>query len=149
MTLEPPLGSGPYRISRFAAGRFIEYERVEDYWGKDIPVNKGRYNIQSVTYEYFSDEHVIHEAHKAGAMDARLEGVAKRWATEYDFPGHRKGLFIKDLISTERPFGMVFGVLFNLRMPKFQDVRVREALSLAYNFEWSNRVLYHSFYKFI
>jgi microcin C transport system substrate-binding protein len=146
-SLEIPLGSGPYIITQVDPGRKIVYELVEDYWGTDIPVNKGRYNIQTVTYEYFSDEHVIHEAHKAGAMDARLEGVAKRWATEYDFPGYRKGLFIKDLISTERPFGMVFGVFFNLRMAKFQDVQVREALSLAYNFEWSNRVLYHGFYN--
>jgi len=146
-SLEIPLGSGPYKISTIDPGRKIVYELVEDYWGKDIPVNKGRYNIRTVTYEYFSDENVIHETHKAGAIDARLEGVAKRWATEYDFPGYRKGFFIKDLLSTERPFGMVFGVFFNLRMPKFQDVRVREALSLAYNFEWSNRVLYHGFYN--
>lgn len=103
--------------------------------------------MQTVVYDYFRDEHVIHEAKKVGAVDVNLEGVAKRWATEYDFPGYRAGLFIKDLIKTERPAGMIFGVAFNLRKAKFQDVRVREALATAYDFEWSNRVLYHSFYK--
>lgn len=145
-TLEPPLGSGPYRIAEVDPGRKMVYERVRDYWAADIPVMKGRFNFDRVVYDYFSDENVIHEAHKAGIVDARLEGVAKRWATEYDFPGHQAGYFVKDLIVTERPYGMVFGVVFNLRLPKFQDVRVREALALAYDFQWSNRVLYHSFY---
>ena len=145
-TLEPPLGSGPYRVVDVDPGHSITLELVEDYWGRDIPVNKGRYNIKTVVYDYFKDEHVIHEAHKAGALDARLEGVAKRWATEYDFPAYRQGLFIKDLIRTERPVGMIFGTAFNLRKPKYQDVRVREALALAYDFEWLNRVLHHGFY---
>jgi microcin C transport system substrate-binding protein len=145
-TLEIPLGSGPYRIAEVDPGRKIVYERVDDYWGRDVPVMKGRFNFQRVVYDYFSDENVIHEAHKAGIVDVVLEGVAKRWATGYDFPGTEQGYFVKDLIKTERPFGMVFGVLFNLRLPKFQDVRVREALALAYDFEWSNRVLYHGFY---
>lgn len=146
-TLEAPLGSGPYRILSVDPGRKMEYELVDDYWGRNLPVMKGRYNFRRVVYDYFSDENVIHEAHKAGVVDARLEGVAKRWATGYDFPGVERGLFIKDLIETERPFGMVFGVVLNLRMPKFQDPRVREALALAYDFEWSNKVLYHGFYE--
>jgi microcin C transport system substrate-binding protein len=146
-TLDIPLGSGAYRITEVDPGRKIVYERVDDYWGKDIAVMKGRFNFDRVVYDYFSDENVIHEAHKAGVVDARLEGVAKRWATEYDFPGYRDGYFIKDLIVTERPFGMAFGLLFNLRMEKFRDVRVREAIALAYDFEWNNRVLNHSFYE--
>lgn len=146
-TLEAPLGSGAYRISEVDPGRKIVFERVHDYWGRDIPVMKGRFNFDRVEYDYFSDENVIHEAHKAGVVDARLEGVAKRWATEYDFPGAEAGLFIKDLIVTERPFGMVFGLLFNMRLERFQDARVREALALAYDFEWSNRILYHGFYE--
>ncbi len=146
-TLEAPLGSGPYRIVAVDPGRKMEYALVDDYWGRDIPVMKGRFNFRRVVYDYFSDENVIHEAHKAGVVDARLEGVAKRWATGYDFPGVERGLFVKDLIETERPFGMVFGVVFNLRLPKFQDRRVREALALAYDFEWSNKVLYHGFYE--
>jgi microcin C transport system substrate-binding protein len=146
-TLDIPLGSGAYRITEVDPGRKIVYERVDDYWGKDIAVMKGRFNFDRVVYDYFSDENVIHEAHKAGVVDARLEGVAKRWATEYDFPGYRDGYFIKDLIVTERPFGMAFGLLFNLRMEKFRDARVREAIALAYDFEWNNRVLNHSFYE--
>jgi microcin C transport system substrate-binding protein len=145
-TLEPPLGSGPYRIVEVEPGRKIVYERVEDYWAESIPVMKGRYNFERVTYDYFSDENVIHEAHKARVVDARLEGVAKRWAKEYDFPGVSAGHFVKDLIVTERPMGMVFGIVFNLRQPKFQDIRVREALALAYDFQWSNKILYHGFY---
>lgn len=146
-SLEIPLGSGPYRIVEVDPGRKIVYELVDDYWGRDVPVNRGRYNIARVVYDYFSDENVIHEAHKAGVVDAKLEGVAKRWATEYDFPGYERGLFVKDLITTERPVGMVFGLLFNMRLEKFKDRRVREALALAYDFEWSNRVLYHGFYE--
>jgi len=146
-TLEIPLGSGPYRLVEVDPGHTVTYELVEDYWGRNIPVNKGRYNMQTVVYDYFKDEHVIHEAKKVGAVDVNLEGVAKRWATEYDFPGYRQGLFIKDLIKTERPAGMIFGVAFNLRKAKFQDIRVREALATAYDFEWSNRVLYHGFYE--
>ena len=146
-TLEIPLGSGPYRVVEVDPGHTVTLELVENYWGRDIPVNKGRYNMQTVVYDYFKDEHVIHEAKKVGAVDANQEGVAKRWATEYDFPGFRQGLFIKNLIKTERPAGMIFGVAFNLRKSKFQDIRVREALATAYDFEWSNRVLYHSFYE--
>jgi microcin C transport system substrate-binding protein len=146
-TLDIPLGSGPYRIVAIDPGRKITYELVDDYWARDIAVNKGRFNLAEVVYEYFSDENVIHEAHKAGVVDARMEGVAKRWATEYDFPGYQNGLFIKNLIATERPFGMVFGVMFNLRLNKFKDIRVREALALAYDFEWSNRILYYGFYE--
>jgi|TARA_Y100000310_G_scaffold339231_1_gene431277 microcin C transport system substrate-binding protein len=146
-TLEIPLGSGPYRVVAVDPGHTVTLELVEDYWGKDIPVNKGRYNVQKVVYDYYKDEHVIHEAKKVGAVDGNLEGVAKRWATEYDFPGYRQGLFIKNLIKTERPWGMENSMVFNLRKAKFQDVRVREALATAYDFEWANRVLYYSFYK--
>ncbi len=146
-TLEIPLGSGPYRVVEVDPGHTVTLELVKDYWGRDIPVNKGRYNVRKVVYDYYKDEHVIHEAKKVGAVDGNQEGVAKRWATEYNFPGFQQGLFIKNLIVTERPWGLNFGVAFNLRKAKFQDVRVREALATAYDFEWSNRVLYHSFYE--
>jgi|TARA_B100002003_G_C14136007_1_gene546370 microcin C transport system substrate-binding protein len=146
-TLEIPLGSGPYRVVEVDPGHTVTLELVDDYWGRDIPVNKGRYNVRTVVYDYYKDEHVIHEAKKVGAVDGNLEGVAKRWATEYDFPGFQQGLFIKNLIVTERPWGMENGMLFNLRKSKFQDVRVREALATAYDFEWANRVLYYSFYE--
>ncbi|MDP7595295.1 MAG: extracellular solute-binding protein [Pseudomonadales bacterium] len=146
-TLEIPIGSGPYRIVELDPGRKIVYQRVEDYWGKDLPVNKGRHNFDRITYDYFGDPSVIHEAHKSGAVDARIEMVSKNWALLYDFPAVKEGLFIKELIKVESPHGINQGLTFNLRKPKFQDVRVREALSLAYNFEWSNRVLYHDFYR--
>lgn len=146
-TLEIPIGSGPYRILELDPGRKIIYQRVEDYWGKDLPVNKGRYNFDRIIYDYFRDPSVIHEAHKSGAVDVRIEQVSKNWAMLYDFPAVQEGLFIKELIKTESPRGINQGLTFNLRKPKFQDVRVREALALAYNFEWSNRVLYHNFYR--
>lgn len=146
-TLEIPLGSGPYRIVELDPGRKIIYQRVEDYWGKDLAVNKGRHNFNRIIYDYFGDPSVIHEALKSGAVDIRIEQVSKNWALLYDFPAVKEGLFIKELIETERPYGINQGLTFNLRKPKFQDVRVREALSLVYNFEWSNRVLYHDFYR--
>jgi len=145
-TLEIPMGSGPYRVAHVDPGKSITFVLVEDYWGRNLPVNVGRYNIRKIIFDYFRDESIIHEAHKAGVVDVKLETVAKRWAEEYDFPGYRDGMFVKDLIYTERPAGMSYGVAFNLRRKKFQDIRVREALHLAYDFEWSNRVLYHDFY---
>lgn len=146
-TLDIPLGSGPYRIMELDPGRKIIYRRVDDYWGKDLPVNKGRHNFDRIIYDYFGDPSVIHEALKSGAVDVRIEQVSKNWAMLYDFPAVKEGSFIKELIKTESPYGINQGLTFNLRKPKFQDVRVREALSLAYNFEWSNRVLYHDFYR--
>ncbi|XOV90609.1 MAG: extracellular solute-binding protein [Pseudomonadota bacterium] len=146
-TLEPPLGSGPYRVVDVDPGRRITFELVDDYWGRDIPVNRGRYNIRHVSYDYFSDINVIIEAIKAGDLDANLETQAKRWDTQYEFPGLQEGHFIKDLLTTERPVGMALGILFNLRLEKFQPDKVREALSLVYDFEWLNRVLMYDFYN--
>ena len=146
-TLEIPVGSGPYRIVEMEPGQKIVYQRVPDYWGSNLPVNRGRYNFEQITYEYFRDPTVIHEAHKSGAVDVVIEQVSKNWALLYDFDEVKQGLFNKDLIKVERPYGINQGLTFNLRKEKFKDIRVREALSLAYNFEWSNRVLYHDFYR--
>jgi microcin C transport system substrate-binding protein len=146
-TLEMPIGSGPYRIAELDPGRKIVYERVPDYWGRELPVNRGRHNFGRITYEYFRDPTVIHEAHKSGAVDVVIEQVSKNWALLYDFDEVKQGLFNKDLIEVQLPYGINQGLTFNLRKPKFQDIRVREALSLAYNFEWSNRVLFHDFYR--
>lgn len=145
-TLEPPLGSGPYRITEIVPGRRITYERVEEYWGRDIPVMKGKYNFDIVRYEYFTSEHSLDEALKAGVVDAKHENVSKRWAVEYDFPAVRIGHFKKNLIRTERPPSLTLGIALNLRIPKLQDVRVREAIALAYNYGFSSRVLFHDFY---
>lgn len=142
-TLDPPLGSGPYRVKEVDAGHKIVYERVDDYWGKDLNVNVGHYNFDRIEYLYFLDKNVVVQAHKAHVFDFRWEGDAKSWETSYDFDGYRQGLFKKDLRKMKVPYGMNWGIILNTREEKLKDIRVREALSLAYNFEWSNRVLWY------
>ena len=92
-TVEPPLGSGPYRLTFADTGRILEYELVEDYWGRNLPVNKGRFNFAKIEYDYFKDEGVMLEAHKPHVFDIREEGVSKNWATQYQFPAVKAGLF--------------------------------------------------------
>ena len=145
-TVEPPLGSGPYRIGKFAVGRYVEFERVEDYWGKDLPVNRGRYNFDLVKFDYFRDESVMREAHKANVLDVRNETVSKAWASEYDFPAVHQGLFKRELIKLHRPEGLWWPIFWNLRLERFQDIRVREALWWLYDFHFINRVLMFGFY---
>ena len=144
-TLDVPVGSGPYRIERFEPGRFIVYRRDENYWGKDLPVNRGLHNIDRLRYDYYRDVVVALEAFKAGAYDLRLENSAKQWATGYDFPALAKGLVKKETFSRQMPAGMQ-GFAFNLRRPLFQDARVRQALGYAFDFEWSNRNLFYNQY---
>lgn len=144
-TLEPPLGSGPYRIARAEAGRSIVYERVKDYWGKDIPVNKGRYNPDVVRYDYYRDTTVALEAFKSGAFDMMSEYEAKKWATAYDFPAVRNGRVIRDEIPKHTPSGMQ-GYVYNTRRTVFADAKVREALAYAFDFEWTNAALFHDAY---
>lgn len=146
-TREFPLGSGPYRIADMQLGRWIKYERVKDYWARDLPVNVGRYNFDEVRYESFGNEQVTLEAHKAGLIDAESILVSKIWAVDLEFPALEEGVFIKRLIKTKRPSGMIYGIMFNMRLPQFQSLKLREALSYAYDFEWSNRVLYQDFYE--
>jgi len=144
-SLDVPLGSGPYRIDRFEAGRSLVYRRVEDYWARDLPTAKGTANFNSMRYEYFRDPTVALEAFKAGQIDFRTENVAKDWATAYDFPAVRKGLVRRDEIRHERPTGMqAFAV--NLRRPLFQDARVRRALIEVFDFEWMNANLFYGSY---
>ena len=145
-TLDPPLGSGPYRIKRFVGSRLLQYERVEDYWGHDLPVMKGRFNFDEIKYDYFKDLEVMREAQKSGLIDARIEGVAQHWVTAYDIAAVREGLLIKEIIDSRSPYGCNFAVVFNLRQKRFQDPRLREALWWAYDFGWLNRVLLQSFY---
>ena len=144
-TLDVPVGSGPYRIERFEPGRFIVYQRDENYWGKDLPVNRGLHNIDRLRYDYYRDVVVALEAFKAGAYDLRLENSAKQWATGYDFPALSKGLVKKETFPRQLPAGMQ-GFAFNLRRPLFQDARVRQALGYAFDFEWSNRSLFYNQY---
>ena len=144
-TLDPPLGSGPYKIADFDAGRWSRYARVPDYWGKDLAVNRGRDNFDTVRYDYYRDMTVALEALKAGAYDIRVEASAKDWATGYDSPAVRDGRLIKGEFKHSRPAGMQ-GYAFNLRRPLFQDRRVREAIGYAFDFEWSNRTLFFGQY---
>ncbi|MBM30986.1 MAG: hypothetical protein CMD77_08785 [Gammaproteobacteria bacterium] len=145
-TLEPPLGSGPYRAKRWEIGRVIEYERVTDYWAQEIPAMRGRFNFDSIKFDYFADEGVMIEAHKADVFDVREEGVSKNWATQYNFPAVKAGLFKRDLRPLARPEGLWWPIFWNLDKPKLQDIRVREALWLLYDFPWTNRVLFYDFY---
>ncbi len=144
-TLEPPVGSGPYRVAALEPGRFIHYERVADYWAKDLPVNRGRYNFDQIRYDYYRDTTVTLEAFKAGEYDIRLENSAKNWATGYASPALSRNWLLRQTVTNGNPQGMQ-GFLFNLRRPLFQDIRVREALNLAFDFEWSNRTLFHGAY---
>jgi microcin C transport system substrate-binding protein len=145
-TLTVPLSSGPYKIVAFGAGRYVVYRRVANYWGKDLPVNVGRYNFNEIRYDYYHDQSVALEAFKAGAYDIRLENVAKNWAIGYDSPALSAGWIKKEEIPNKVPQGMqAFG--FNLRRKLFQDRRVREALGYLFNFEWTNKTLFYGAYK--
>jgi len=144
-TLTPPLGSGPYRIKSFEPGRSITYERVKDYWGKDLGVRKGQDNFDTIRYDYYRDATVALEAFKAGEYDFRQENISKNWATAYDFPAIKKGLVIKEEIRHQRPTGMQ-AFVFNTRREIFRDRRVREALAYAFDFEWTNKNLFYGQY---
>ncbi|UCH25653.1 MAG: ABC transporter substrate-binding protein [Trueperaceae bacterium] len=144
-TLEPPLGSGPYKIKELDPGRSITYERVEDYWGQDVPVNVGHYNIDILHYDYYRDTTVAIEAFKAGEYDFRSENISKEWATAYNIPALDQGLLIKEFIPHENPAGMQ-AFWFNTRRDKFADRRVREALNYLFDFEWSNENLFYNTY---
>jgi microcin C transport system substrate-binding protein len=144
-TLEPPLGSGPYKIKEFETGRSITYERVMDYWGADLPVNKGENNFDVIRYDYYRDATVALEAFRKGTYDFRQENASKDWATGYDSPAGRTGLYKTEEIRHELPTGMQ-GFAFNTRKAMFQDPRVRRALAFAFDFEWSNENLFYGQY---
>jgi microcin C transport system substrate-binding protein len=145
-TLDQPLGSGPYKIESVDPGRSITYRRVADHWAADLPVMKGRYNADTIRYDYYRDATIALEAFKAGQYDIRLENSSKEWATGYDSPALRAGLIKKEEIPNQLPSGMQ-GFAFNLRRPLFADPRVREALGYAFDFEWSNKNLFYGAYK--
>ncbi len=141
----PPMGSGPYRIKELDPGRSITYERVPDYWGADLAINRGRYNFDSLRYDYYRDQTVALEAFKAHEYDFRAENNSKDWATGYDFPALHQGLAVKAEVPHGSPTGMQ-GFAFNLRKPKFQDPELRRALAYAFDFEWSNKNLFYGQY---
>ena len=144
-TLEPPLGSGPYRIKEVKPGRSIVYERVKDYWAKDLPGNAGQWNYDTIRFEYYRDETVAFESFKAGNLDYWQETSAKNWATAYDFAAVRDGLVKRQEVPLERTQPMQCFVL-NLRRPQFADRRVRQAFNLAFDFEWANKNLFYGQY---
>jgi microcin C transport system substrate-binding protein len=144
-TLEAPLGSGPYRVKEFATGRTIVFERVKDYWGKDLPVNVGINNFDELRYEYFRDTTVALEAFKADTVDWRQENSAKNWATAYDFPAVNDKRVIKDEFPV-RSSGVMQAFAFNIRRAKFADPRVRRAFNYALDFEEMNRQFFYGQY---
>jgi microcin C transport system substrate-binding protein len=144
-TTTPPLSNGAYKISKVDIGRSITYERDPNYWGKDLPINKGHFNIATIRYDYYRDNSVALEAFKAGKVDFRSENSAKNWATEYDIAAVRDGRIIKQL--THPANGDNFqGFVYNTRRPVFKDPKVREALGYAFDFEWTNKNIFYDQY---
>ncbi|SEF82875.1 microcin C transport system substrate-binding protein [Jhaorihella thermophila] len=144
--LDTPPGSGPYMVDTVEVNRKIVYRRNPDYWGRDLPINRGRHNFDAIRVEYFGDDTAAFEAFKAGVYTFRVEGDSKKWATGYDFPKVRDGSVVK----TELPDGTPptpTGFVFNLGREVLQDKRVREAIALAYNFEWTNESLQYGLFK--
>ncbi|MEQ8370310.1 MAG: extracellular solute-binding protein, partial [Alphaproteobacteria bacterium] len=141
-SLTPPLGSGPYTISAVEAGRRMVYARNPDWWGRDLPVNRGHYNFDTIVYDYFRDGQVMFEAFKAGELDFRGEGDATRWATAYDFPAVADGQVVMESLAHGAPAGLL-GFVMNTRRPPLDDIALRRALVLAFDFEWTNQALFH------
>jgi microcin C transport system substrate-binding protein len=145
-TLEPPLGSGPYRVGRFEAGRFVEYERVADHWGRDLPVNVGRFNFDVIRVDYYRDDDVALQAFFSDEYDVRIESSARNWTTGYDRPPVRDGRIKRERLPYVEPITAQSFAL-NLRREKFADRRVRQALGLAFNFEWLNKNIFYGEYE--
>jgi microcin C transport system substrate-binding protein len=144
-TLTAPLGSGPYKVGQLGAGRFIEYERVPDYWGADLPVNRGRNNFDVIRVEFFRDRTAGFEAFKKGDVTFRQEFTSKTWATEYNFPALTSGQVLKTTVPGEA-LADFQGFYFNTRRPQFADAKTRQAISTAFDFEWINANLFYGLY---
>ncbi|WAH56967.1 extracellular solute-binding protein [Pseudomonas silvicola] len=145
-TFEPPVTSGPYRITQVVPGRRLVFERVKDWWGRDLAVNRGKYNFDRVDVEFYRDNDVAFEAFKAGEFDIYLEHQAKNWANGYDYPAVRRGEVVKAQIHHQIPT-QTQGLFMNSRRPALADVRVREALGLLLDFEWTNSALFNGAYQ--
>jgi microcin C transport system substrate-binding protein len=144
--IAPPLGTGPYRVSDYKMGQYVVWERVKDYWAADLPVNKGRYNFDTVRYDYYRDSSVAFEAFKAGEYDFRSENSASNWATAYTGKIFEDGTIVRSEPPDERPAAMR-GLVFNIQRPLFSDIRVRRALSYFFDFEWANKNIFYGQYR--
>ena len=138
----PSVGSGPYKVADFGRS-FVEYERVPDYWGRDIPAHRGRYNFDRIRHEVYRDGTVGREAFFKGLMDVYFEGDVRYWASSIEIPAVVDGRIKRDTFRSANRIGSQFVIVFNVDSEPFTDVRVREALTLALDFEWQNRALYH------
>lgn len=143
--LDVPVGSGPYRIAKFEAGRSVTYGRVEDYWAKDLAPRKGRFNFDNIVIEYYTDDTVALESFRAGNYDYRIESSAKNWATAYSGDALEAGKIIKESIDHNRPAGMQ-AFIFNSRREVFKDPAVRKALAYGFDFQWANKNLFYGQY---
>ncbi len=146
ITLTPLMGSGPYKLGRVDAGRSVSYVRDPNYWGRDLMVNRGRYNFDMIKFVYYQSDEIAFEGFKSGQYRFRPENKASNWATGYNFPAVKAGMINKETISSENPVPMQ-GLVMNMRRSIFQDIRVRQALSKAYDFEWMNKTLFHGQYE--
>ena len=142
-TLQPPIGSGPYRVAAFDRNHVV-YERVDDYWGRDLPVNRGRHNFDTIRYDVYRDATVAREAFRKGLFDVFWETDIRYWHASYDMPALQAGRLLKDTRRATAVIGQDRALAFNLEREMFHDVRVREALTLAFDFEWQNRVFQHN-----
>jgi peptide/nickel transport system substrate-binding protein len=145
-TLEAPIGSGPYKVGKIDTGRSITFVRDPNYWGRDLPVNRGRFNFDEIRFDYFREGSVMFDAFKSGQIDLWPEEDPRRWANGYDFPAIRDGRAVKREFTIGLPAGMT-GLVFNTRRAVFKDARVREALIYLFDFEWINRTLYAGLYS--
>jgi microcin C transport system substrate-binding protein len=145
-TLDAPLGSGPYKVGRLEAGRFIEYERVKDWWGADLPCRRGLNNFDVVRYEFYRDREAAFQAFTGKNYLFREEFTARVWATRYDFPAVRDGRVKRETLPDDTPSGAQ-GWFFNTRREKFKNPKLREALILAFDFEWTNQTIMYGAYK--
>jgi microcin C transport system substrate-binding protein len=144
-TLEPPLGSGPYKLDAYKSGTYVSYKRRDDYWGKDLPVNRGRYNFDELRYDYFRDRAAGLLAVQAGEIDLREEFTARDWMTGYDVPAVKAGRLLKLTLPDETPSGAQ-GFFLNMRRPQLADMRVRKALDYAFDFEFTNKAIFYGLY---
>jgi peptide/nickel transport system substrate-binding protein len=146
-TLDPPLGSGPYIVDEVDPGKSLTFKRDPDYWGRDLPVNRGRYNFDEIRVDYFRDASSMFEAFKSGLVDLRDELSPNVWAQGYDFPALRQGKVVKEALPIETPAGMS-ALVFNTRRPIFADPRVRQALIRLFDYTWIDRTLYHDLFAY-